>query len=97
MLVPIIGLFVSVGYLFTSMCCHSRSEQFLQMMTTIIYIVADGENLSEHTANFLELIHQRWTDFLSSVHHSLVESVSRLVCTRDYTVHLHTVLRAQCT
>jgi len=55
----------------------------LQMKTAIIYIVADGENLSEHTANFL---YQRWTDFLSSVHHSLVESVSRLVCTRDYTV-----------
>jgi len=45
----------------------------LQMMTAIIYIVADGENLSEHTANFLELIYQRCTDFLSSVHHSLVE------------------------
>ena len=37
----------------------------LQMKTAIIYIVADGENLSEHTANFL---YQRWTDFLSSVH-----------------------------
>ena len=63
----------------------------LQMTITIIYIVADGENLSEHTANFLKLTHQRWTDFLSSVHHSLVESVLRLVCTRDiYTAHLLT-------
>ena len=58
----------------------------LQVKTAIMYIVADGENLSEHKANFLKLIYQRWTDFLSSVHHSLVESVSRLVCTRDYTV-----------
>ena len=69
----------------------------LEMTTAIIYIVADGENLTKHTADFLELIHQRWTDFLSSVHHGLVESVSRLVCTRDYTVHLLTVFRAQCT
>jgi len=39
------------------------------MMAAIIYIVADGENLSKHTTDFLEPIHQRWTDFPSSVHH----------------------------